>query len=132
MHAYAWYVWRKEPRSGPSFKVRVGRSETIAALSAVNLPTVGYAETKPFRGRKTSQSGYIALMRPTTAASTWMKPLAPSALHGSPRRAIGQCRGDGAIGHTFRGSTQALLRTIPNDARGRGRHVAKKPPAGLS
>ena len=25
MHAYAWYVWRKEPRSGPSFKVRVGR-----------------------------------------------------------------------------------------------------------
>ena len=41
MHAYAWYVWRKEPRSGPSFKVRVGRSETIAALSAVNLPTVG-------------------------------------------------------------------------------------------
>ena len=41
MHAYAWYVWRKEPRSGPSFKVRVGRHETIAALSAVNLPTGG-------------------------------------------------------------------------------------------
>ena len=38
MHAYAWYVWRKEPRSGPSLKVRVGKSETIAALSAVNLP----------------------------------------------------------------------------------------------
>jgi hypothetical protein len=33
MHAYAWYVWRKEPRSGPSLKVRVGRRETIAALS---------------------------------------------------------------------------------------------------
>ena len=30
MHAYAWYVWRKEPRSGPSLKVRVGRRETIA------------------------------------------------------------------------------------------------------
>ena len=41
MHAYAWYVWRKEPRSGPSLKVRVGRHETIAALSAVNLPTRG-------------------------------------------------------------------------------------------
>jgi hypothetical protein len=41
MHAYAWYVWRKEPRSGPSLKVRVGRSETIAALSAVNPPTHG-------------------------------------------------------------------------------------------
>ena len=41
MHAYAWYVWRKEPRSGPSLKVRVGKSETIAALSAVNLPTRG-------------------------------------------------------------------------------------------
>ena len=33
MHAYAWYVWRKEPRSGPSLKVRVDRRETIAALS---------------------------------------------------------------------------------------------------
>jgi hypothetical protein len=31
MHAYAWYVWRKEPRSGPSLKVRVGRRETIAS-----------------------------------------------------------------------------------------------------
>ena len=30
MHAYAWYLWRKEPRSGPSLKVRVGRHETIA------------------------------------------------------------------------------------------------------
>ena len=33
MHAYAWYVWRKEPRSGPSLKVRVGRHETVVALS---------------------------------------------------------------------------------------------------
>ena len=33
MHAYAWYIWRKEPRSGPSLKVRVGRRETIASLS---------------------------------------------------------------------------------------------------
>ena len=41
MHAYAWYVWRKEPRSGPSLKVRVGRRETITALSAVNLPMRG-------------------------------------------------------------------------------------------
>ena len=39
MHAYAWYVWRKEPRSGPSLKVRVGRGETIANL------------TEPQRGR---------------------------------------------------------------------------------
>jgi hypothetical protein len=38
-HAYAWYVWRKEPRSGPSLKVRVGKSETITAPSAVNPPT---------------------------------------------------------------------------------------------
>jgi hypothetical protein len=37
MHAYAWYVWRKTPRNGSSLKVRVGKSETIAALSAVNL-----------------------------------------------------------------------------------------------
>jgi hypothetical protein len=41
MHAYAWYVWRKEPRSGPSLKVRVGKSETITALSAVNPSTRG-------------------------------------------------------------------------------------------
>jgi hypothetical protein len=27
MHAYAWYVWRKTPRSGPSLKVRIGRAE---------------------------------------------------------------------------------------------------------
>jgi hypothetical protein len=36
MHAYAWYVWWKEPRSGPTLKVRVGRRETIAALSHKN------------------------------------------------------------------------------------------------
>jgi hypothetical protein len=41
MHAYAWYVWRKAPRSGPSLKVRVGKSETIAAQSAVYLPKRG-------------------------------------------------------------------------------------------
>jgi hypothetical protein len=41
MHAYAWYVWRNTPRSGPSLKVRVGKSETITALSAVNLPMLG-------------------------------------------------------------------------------------------
>ena len=41
MHAYAWYGWRKESRSGPSLKVRVGKSEAIAAASAVNLPTRG-------------------------------------------------------------------------------------------
>jgi len=41
MHAYAWYVWRKEPRSGPTLKVRVSKSETITALSAVNPPTRG-------------------------------------------------------------------------------------------
>ncbi len=34
MHAYAWYVWRKEPQSGPSLKVRVGKSETITTLPA--------------------------------------------------------------------------------------------------
>jgi hypothetical protein len=33
MHAYAWYIWRKEPRSGPSLKVRMSRHDTIAALS---------------------------------------------------------------------------------------------------
>jgi hypothetical protein len=36
-HAYAWYVWRKEPKSGLSLKVRVSEAEagaaTIAALS---------------------------------------------------------------------------------------------------
>src|SRR6476660_3877722 len=32
MHAYAWYVWRKEPRHGPSLKVRVGRREAIAIV----------------------------------------------------------------------------------------------------
>jgi hypothetical protein len=31
--AYARYVWRKSPRSGPSLKVRVGRHETVVALS---------------------------------------------------------------------------------------------------
>jgi hypothetical protein len=38
MHAYAWYVWRKTPRSGPSLKVRVGKDEPMASLAAVNLP----------------------------------------------------------------------------------------------
>jgi hypothetical protein len=27
MHAYAWYVWSKEPRSGMSVKVRIGKEE---------------------------------------------------------------------------------------------------------
>ena len=38
MHAYAWYVWRKEPKSGPSLKIRVGRHEG-AVLGGVD-PTV--------------------------------------------------------------------------------------------
>jgi hypothetical protein len=33
MHAYAWYVWRKEPRRGPSLKVRVGRREAVAIVT---------------------------------------------------------------------------------------------------
>jgi hypothetical protein len=41
MHAYAWYDWRNTARSGPSLKVRVGKSETITALSAVNPPMRG-------------------------------------------------------------------------------------------
>src|SRR5580692_1331807 len=36
MHAYAWYVWRKEPRRGPSLKVRVGRRETITMVNEMN------------------------------------------------------------------------------------------------
>ena len=35
MLAYAWYVWRKTPRSGPSFKVRVGKHELIACSGEV-------------------------------------------------------------------------------------------------
>ena len=27
MHAYAWYVWRQTPRTGPSLKVRIGKAE---------------------------------------------------------------------------------------------------------
>ena len=48
MHAYAWYVWRKEPRSGPSLKVRIGQRETVSALSTqpANPPLV--VERKPF------------------------------------------------------------------------------------
>jgi hypothetical protein len=33
-HAYAWYVWRKEPKSGLSMKVRVSEAEAIAATKA--------------------------------------------------------------------------------------------------
>ncbi len=33
-HAYAWYVWRKEPKSGLSLKVRVSEAEAIAATIA--------------------------------------------------------------------------------------------------
>lgn len=36
MHAYAWYVWYKQSRSGPSLKVRVGKDEIAAAGSASN------------------------------------------------------------------------------------------------
>jgi hypothetical protein len=35
MHAYAWYVWRKKPHGGPSFKVRVGEHELIACSGDV-------------------------------------------------------------------------------------------------
>jgi hypothetical protein len=41
MHSYAWYVWTKEPLSGPSLKVRVGRNEINAVQSKVNLSTRG-------------------------------------------------------------------------------------------
>jgi hypothetical protein len=53
MHAYAWYIWRKESRSGPSSKVRVGRHEIIAALSSVSLPTRGWRRRRnPFEAAK--------------------------------------------------------------------------------
>ena len=54
MHAYAWYVWRKEPRSGPSLKVRVGRHETIAALSREHADLISSARepTDFFRNSK--------------------------------------------------------------------------------
>jgi hypothetical protein len=38
MHAYAWYVWRKAPRSGSSLKVRIGKDELKAFLASVKLP----------------------------------------------------------------------------------------------
>jgi hypothetical protein len=37
MHAYAWYVWRKTPRIGPSLKVRIGKDELTALLAAANV-----------------------------------------------------------------------------------------------
>jgi hypothetical protein len=37
MHAYAWYVWRKTPRSGPSLKVRIGKDGVMECLAAANL-----------------------------------------------------------------------------------------------
>jgi hypothetical protein len=46
MHAYAWYVWRKTPRSGPSLKVRVGRGELMAFLAAANLQDVLQVPTR--------------------------------------------------------------------------------------
>ena len=54
MHAYAWYVWRKEPRSGPSLLVRVGRHETIAALSREHADLISSARepTDFFRNSK--------------------------------------------------------------------------------
>ena len=33
-HAYAWYLWRREPRSGLAMKVRVSKTEANAALPA--------------------------------------------------------------------------------------------------
>jgi hypothetical protein len=34
MHAYAWYVWRNEPKSGLALKVRIGEAEANAATIA--------------------------------------------------------------------------------------------------
>jgi hypothetical protein len=42
MHAYAWYVWRKAPRIGPSLKVRIGKRELAGVLGGVlagRIPT---------------------------------------------------------------------------------------------
>jgi hypothetical protein len=89
MHAYAWYIWRKEPRSGPSS--RRGQRRTRQRAADGGDETLSRSQV--------SQSAYIALMRSTTAASTWMKPLAPIALHRPPCRAVGQRRGDRVIGH---------------------------------
>jgi hypothetical protein len=41
MHAYAWYVWRGEPRSGPSLKVRVGRDESSLKRAAGPISRAG-------------------------------------------------------------------------------------------
>jgi hypothetical protein len=36
MHAYAWYVWRKTPRSGPSLKIPINKHDPIAALAVMD------------------------------------------------------------------------------------------------
>jgi hypothetical protein len=46
MHAYAWYVWRKTHRSGPSLKVRISKDESMACLGAVNLPNAPSVPTR--------------------------------------------------------------------------------------
>jgi hypothetical protein len=35
MHAYAWYVWRKNSRSGPSLKVRIGKDELMGVNRSI-------------------------------------------------------------------------------------------------
>jgi hypothetical protein len=40
MHAYAWYVWRKKPHCGPSFKVRVGKHECAAVTLLGRSPSL--------------------------------------------------------------------------------------------
>jgi hypothetical protein len=46
MHAYAWYVWRKAPKSGPTLKIRIGKAEV---KRTIDLP-LGRAASRPQRG----------------------------------------------------------------------------------
>jgi hypothetical protein len=66
MHAYAWYVLRKEPRSGPTLKVRVSKSETITALSAVNLPMCADGRDQAFANAVTPRDKSVRALPSTS------------------------------------------------------------------
>jgi hypothetical protein len=47
MHAYAWYVWRKKPRTGPSLKVRIGKHELVGVLGDESRGALPLQRSRP-------------------------------------------------------------------------------------
>ena len=124
MHAYAWYVWRRAPRSGPSLKVRVGgtkRSRPFQrSLEPITRPwptlsgSISRVRIFAFVDREapTSDASRQPLPQALKLGNFLVDPLCPATGHSRPIRSRGR-----PIGGKLRKFRSDLLKRQPDPLR---------------